>query len=244
MARSNAQEVEVVVEAMPEDAWGDENPMIEFDMPNGEKVGMLLKQYPISSVVAYFVRGSKHAFQNEVASSAGKEVEAILGITKATPPKDKEAMLEDFREGTTDPATADKWIELKQAQFDKRWNALINGEIEAGSRVARDEVEKKYVDLLDKGIKAKLKPEKDPEGNPIKLPTNDKDVITFANGMQRTRPQMRANFAASLSDRENPNSPTWGEVLRTEAEEQVAREKAMVKPAAPVAANDPTALGL
>lgn len=240
MARSNGNAAVVEVN----DVESEENPQIDFDAPNGETYGMLLKQYPVSSVVAYFIRGAKHAFQNEVASSAGKEVEALLGITKDTSAKDKQSMLEDFREGTTDPASADKWVELKQAQFMRRWNALINGEVEAGSRVARDEVEQKYIVLLDKGIRAKLKPEKDPEGNPIKLPSNDKDVITFANGMQRTRPQMRTNFAASLSDRDDPNSPTWGELLRTEAEEQVAREKAMVKPAAPVAANNPEALGL
>lgn len=202
---------------------------------------MLLRQYPMTSVVAYFIRGAKHAFQNEVASSAGKEVEAELGITKATSAKDKADMLEAFR---TNPDTADRWVELKQAQFDKRWTALLSGEVEAGSRTARDEVEKRYYELLDKGIKAKLKPEKDPEGNSLKLPTNDKDVITFANGMQRTRPQMRTNFANAMADPNDPDSISIGQLLREEAEAQIAREKTMVKPATPTAAGGPEALGL
>lgn len=229
MARTQ-ETVEVVAD-------NGDNPIISL-MAGGQPLPeTAYDAFPLNTRITYFIRGLKHAVQNEPASSAGKELEARLyddGIlSDASTKADKAKALADWR-----AANEDEWNGMLYDQAMKRFNAALSGEVSVGTR--GDSVETEFYLLVDKAIRQRLKNEKDPQGNKIKLPTNDTDVVTFANGATRTRKQMRDNFAASPS---GSDGATMRDLLMEQAAEIVAARK--VKVEAPVETGaGPDALGL
>lgn len=197
---------------------------------------------PVANRIAYFTRQFKHVMQNETSASAGNTLAGmdVVPLTEGMSKDERLKAFADWRE-----ANADEWQAMLIVEADKRWDALLNGTITVSERGPRgDSVNKEYIALLDKGIKLKLSKEADPNGDKLKMPGNDTDIVTFANGATRTRPQMRMNFAAQPYDKDDPSLGTNEQVLRARAIEIVeSRKLAAPKPQAASAGN-PEALGL
>lgn len=230
MAKAQVETVETPSE--------ESNPIIVLSAGGMDLPEKRFEDFPLNTRITYFIRGIKHAVQNEPASSAGKELEADL-IEDGTLAKDatKDAKAKVLATWRADHEA--EWNGMLYDQAMKRFDAALSGEVSIGTR--GDSVETEFYLLVDKAIRQRLKNEKDPAGNKIKLPTNDSDVVTFANGATRTRKQMRDNFAASPS---GSDGATMRDLLMEQAAEIVAARK--VKDVALVTTGEgsPDALGL
>lgn len=160
---------------------------------------------PEASMIGLLRRGLAHLFGNEVASAA-------VTAEKNFKPTNGEAF------------NRDEW--RKQAR-EAKYAEVMNGQLgtrTVGPRV--DPVERKFAELVEKTAKVQMKQ------HGYKWPKNEEAVITFGNGMTRTRQQLRDAVVKNA-----------GVKLRREAERLVAAEARLATKVADAGAFDPDQLG-
>lgn len=195
----------------------------------GEPFAADWESFPIDNRIAMFKRAVKHALQNEVAASAAAVVVAELDIGKLTR-DEKQARLAQYRE-----ENAETWKEIVLDKANERWTVLLEGTISADDRVRVDPYVRFLNEFTDKEIASRFKGAKGPDGKALKAPTNDTDVVEFANGARFTRQMLRDKV---LSD-------PIGDTIRANATKAADAMKSTPKVAAPVTepVSDPSALG-
>jgi hypothetical protein len=242
MARTQVEQAveQVETETVPETApiayeTGTEELKVDFSFINDTvALSALWNDIPLTSRVAYFIRGFKHAGQNEVSAQAGNKLASDLEVADKSK-VEKNTACEAWRK-----ANPDGWNAMLKAELDKRWKALMEGTVSARDSGPRDPIGQELMVLVDRAIRERLKNERDPNGDKIKFPTNDDDEIVFANGATRTRKQMRDNFKAAV---DAETGETNEAILRRQAEDIVAARNKAVKVEKP-AGQGPEALGL
>jgi hypothetical protein len=171
---------------------------------------------PLSNRVAALKKVVKHKLSNESYSSAISipEVKKTAGLTDDMSSDDRKEALRVYRE-----ANPDDWSAALLGEATKNWNLVLEeGGISETDRSRGDSVESEYFRLLDRAIAAEFKGKKGQDGKALKVPTNDTDFITFADGETWTRQELR-DFIAS----------TRREELWEQAEKNVAGRKVEAK---------------
>jgi hypothetical protein len=219
---------------------GTEDREVKFSFINDTvNLVALWNSIPLENRIEYFMRGFKHAGQNETSAQAGNKLTADLekerGKAFATK-TEKNTALEAWR-----TANPQGWTDMLKAELDKRWTALTTGLVTSRETGPRDPIGQELMVLVDRAIRERLKNERDPNGDKIKFPTNDEDEIVFANGATRTRKQMRDNFKAAIDEATGKSNE---EVLRAQAENIVAARNAATAKADKPVGQGPEALGL
>jgi len=156
-------------------------------------------QVPLSNKVAALKKVIKHKLSNESYASAISipEIKSAAGLVDGMSADDRKEALRVYRE-----ANPEDWNAALLGEATKNWNlCLEDGGITESDRSRGDSVESEYFKLLDRAIAAEFKGKKGQDGKALKVPTNETDVITFADGETWNRQELR-DFIASTRHEE------------------------------------------
>ena len=163
----------------------ESNPLMTF-MVLGAVFETNWDDIPFDNRVAMVRNRVKHKLGNEAYSGAISDVAEEAGLTEGMSKEERSETLKAFRE--SDP---ERWSEAMIARATKLWDQIINGVVSENDAPRGDSVQTEYFKLVDKAVVVIFKGIKDQNGKAFKIPTNDTDVITFADGDTWSREELR-----------------------------------------------------